>query len=273
MRHFHWMTIDGKSSRDFEVYISGDGTYSSPERSYEEVEVPGRNGSIFLYDGNYKNIDVTYHAWIGKNEGSHEVDLNFRKLRSFLMSRSGYVRIEDTYHPDEFRFGAYNDSIDASVHPTFDAVEFDMTFSCKPQRFIKKFYDVPVVITESGYKFYNETYFDAKPLIRVHGLGKIIVNGTPITINTAEKKEYVNISITENYITGETTSHMEKVIEQYTDIDCELQEVYKDTLANNCNRNVALLNTKFPVLSPGLNEITFDNTITKVELYPRLFNL
>ena len=248
MRHFHWMTIDGKSSRDFEVYISGDGTYSSPERSYEEVEVPGRNGSIFLYDGNYKNIDVTYHAWIGKNEGSHEVDLNFRKLRSFLMSRSGYVRIEDTYHPDEFRFGAYNDSIDASVHPTFDAVEFDMTFSCKPQRFIKKFYDVPIVITESGYEFYNETYFDAKPQLRVHGLGKVVVNGTPITINTA-------------------------AVEQYTDIDCELQEAYKDTLANNCNGNITLSNAKFPILCPGDNTITFDNTITKVELYPRLFNL
>ena len=245
MRHFHWMTIDGKSSRDFEVYISGGGTYSSPERAYEEVEIPGRNGVIFLYDENYKNIDVTYHAWIGKMDGAHEVDLDFRKLRSFLMSRQGYVRIEDTYHPDEFRFGAYNAGIDASVHETFDAVEFDMTFSCKPQRYIKKFYDVPVEITESGYAFFNETYFDAKPLLRVYGTGSVTMGGVTVTINSADS---------------------------YTDLDCELQEAYKDTLATNCNSKITLTNAKFPYLPSGLNEIKFSGP-TKILLYPRLFNL
>lgn len=246
MNHFHWMTIDGKSSRDFEVYISGGGTYSSPERAYEEVEVPGKNGTIFLYDGNYRNIDVTYNAWIGKIDGEHEVDLNLRKLRSFLMSREGYVRIEDTYHPDEFRFGAYNEAIDPNVHESLQAVEFEMTFTCKPQRFIKKFYDVPVEITESGYKFYNETYFVSKPLARVYGIGRVTINGTPITINSANK---------------------------YTDIDCELQEAYRNTLATNCNSKITLSNAKFPYLSPGNNTIAFDSGITKVELYPRLFNL
>ena len=245
MRHFHWMSIDGKSSRDFEVYISGGGTYSSPERAYEEVEVPGRNGTIFLYDGNYKNVDVTYKAWIGKVGDEHEVDLNFRKLRSFLMSREGYVRIEDTYHPDECRFGAYNSSIDPDVHETLQAIEFEMTFTCKPQRFIKKFYDVPIEITESGYQFYNETYFDAKPLIRVYGTGTLSLNDISVSINTANS---------------------------YTDLDCELQEAYKDTLATNCNGNISLTNARFPYLKAGINTISFKGP-SKVLLYPRLFNL
>lgn len=245
MRHFHWMTIDGKSSRDFEVYISGGGTYSSPERAYEEVEIPGRNGTIFLYDGNYKNVDVTYSAWIGKIDNVHEVDLNFRKLRSFLMSREGYVRIEDTYHPDEMRFGAYNEAIDPSVHESLDAVEFDLTFTCKPQRFIKKFYDVPITITDSGTTFYNETYFDAKPLIRVYGKGTFSINDVCVKINS---------------------------FNSYTDFDCELQEAYKDTFATNCNGNITLTDAKFPYLTPGLNTITWDG-IDSIDLYPRLFNL
>ena len=244
-RHFHHMIIDGKSSEDFNVYISGGGTYSSPERSFDEVEIPGRYGVIFLYDGNYKNIDVTYHAWIGKLERTDDVDRDFRALRSFLMSRSGYVRIEDTYHPDEFRIGAYNSSIDASVHETMQAVEFDMTFSCKPQRFLKKYYDIPIEYTSSGQIFYNDTFFDAKPLIRVYGTGTFVVNGTSVIINTASS---------------------------YTDFDCELQEAYKDTLATNCNGKITLTNAKFPYLSPGDNSITW-NGPTKIILYPRLFNL
>ena len=245
MRHFHWMSIDGKSSRDFEVYISGDGTYSSPERAFKEVEVPGRNGTIFLYDGNYKNVDVTYKAWIAKVGDPNEVDLNFRNLRSFLMSREGYFRIEDTYHPDEFRFGAYNSAIDPDVHETLEAVEFEMTFTCKPQRFIKKYYDVPVEIKQSGYEFFNESYFDSKPLVRVYGTGSFAFNDISVTIDSAQ---------------------------EYTDFDCELQEAYKDSLVNNCNGNITLTNARFPYLKSGINTISFEGP-SKIELYPREFNL
>lgn len=241
----HYMSIDGKLSTDFNMYISGGGTYSSPEKAFEEVEIPGRNGSIYLYEGSYKNVNVTYDAWIGKIDDPDKVDKNFRDLRSFLMSREGYVRIEDTYHPDEIRFGAYNEAIEPDVHSTLYAVQFTLSFSCKPQRFIKKFYDQSLTYTSSGAVFYNETYFNAKPLIRVYGTGMFTVNGVSITINSADS---------------------------YTDFDCDLQEAFKDTLATNCNGNITLTNAQFPYLVPGENTITFSG-ITKIELYPRLYML
>lgn len=245
MDHIHYLVIDGKPSRDFNVYVSGAGTYSAPERSYEEVEVPGRNGTIFLYDENYKNIDVSYDAWIGKIDGQDEVDKNFRNLRSFLLSREGYFRLEDTYHPDEFRFATYIGEIDADVEQGLQAVSFEMTFSCKPQRFLKKHYDIPIEITTSGTNFHNETYFKAKPLIRVYGTGTINIGGVTVRINSASS---------------------------YTDIDCELQEAYKDTLATNCNGNITLTNAQFPYLVPGDNQITFSGP-SRIVMYPRLFML
>ena len=245
MKHYHWLVMDGKPSRDFDVYVSGAGTYLSPERSFEEVEVPGRNGSIYLYD-RYKNVEITYDAWIAKEDGSKEVDRKFRSLRSFLLSRDGYFRLEDTYHPDEIRFASYVNSFEPDVLPSLDAISFTLTFSCKPQRFIKNFYDVPIEVTTSGSIFNNDTYFVAKPLIRVYGTGSFTIGNVTSTINTANS---------------------------YTDIDCDLQEAYKDTLSNNCNNKITLTNAQFPCLIPGDNTITFTSGITKIELYPRLFML
>lgn len=241
----HYMIIDGRSSKDFYTYISGGGTYSSPERVFEEVEIPGRNGVIYLYEDSYKNIDVTYDAWIAKINGEDEVDRNFRELRSFLMSREGYFRIEDTYHPDEFRFGVYNSAIEPSVHESLQAVQFTLSFSCKPQRFLKKYYDLSITYSESGATFVNDTYFNAKPLIRVYGTGTFAINGISVVINSASS---------------------------YTDFDCDLQEAYKNSLANNCNNNITLTNAQFPYLKPGENSITFSGP-TSIVLVPRLYML
>ena len=162
----HFMTIDGKSSKDFNMYISGGGTYLSPERVVEEVEIPGRNGVMFVSDGSYENAEISYDCFIGKEDGEKEVDRDFRNLRSFLLSRNGYFRLEDTYHPDEIRFATFNEDIDPDVHESLQLISFTLTFSAKPERFLKKYYDIPITYTSSGSIFNNETYFDAKPLIR-----------------------------------------------------------------------------------------------------------
>ncbi len=241
----NWLMIDGKSSIDFDMYISGGGTYASPEKIFEEVKVPGRNGSIFLYEGAYENVDVSYDAWIAKVDDPDTVYKNFRNLKSYLMSRESYIRLEDTYHPDEIRFGTYNQGIEPDVHETLQAVQFKLNFTCKPQRFLKRFYDQPVIYTNSGANFRNETYFDAKPLIRVFGAGTFTINGVTVTINTSNS---------------------------YIDFDCDLQEAYRDTLAVNCNNDVTLINAQFPYLKTGDNFITF-NGPSSIVMYPRLYTL
>ena len=54
-----------------------------------------------------------------------------------------------------------------------------------------------------------------------------------------------------------------------TYIDCELGEVYKIENGSLISLNrLTDLGSNLPVLSPGENEITFDNTFTSVEIIP-----
>ena len=93
--------------------------------------------------------------------------------------------------------------------------------------------------------FRNDTYFNAKPLLRVYGTGSFTINGITVQINSASS---------------------------YTDFDCELQEAYKNTLATNCNGNITLTNAQFPYLKPGNNQITFSG-ISSIIMYPRTYML
>ena len=98
----NWLTFDGVSTKDFGVYINGNQTYDAPARNRNIVNVPGRNGALIIDNGRYDNIDVKYHAFIYR-----DFQMNVEGLRNLLLSRTGYKRLEDTYHPAEYRMGIY----------------------------------------------------------------------------------------------------------------------------------------------------------------------
>ena len=62
MRNF--IIFNGKSFMDYGVYISGDGTFNAPERDTTKIEIPGRNGTLTVDKGRYKNLPVKYPAFI-----------------------------------------------------------------------------------------------------------------------------------------------------------------------------------------------------------------
>ena len=55
--------------------------------------------------------------------------------------------------------------------------------------------------------------------------------------------------------------------DEYTDIDCELEDAYKDSV--NKNGCLILSGGEFPVLQPGTNGIIFGAGISRIELIPR----
>lgn len=122
-------------SEDIGVYIAGDGVYNAPERDYEMVSIPGRNGNLAIDHGRYENITVTYPAFIWANT-QEEFREKVAKVRAKLMSKIGYKRLEDTYHPDEYRMAIYMSGLE--VEPIFynRAGRFELSFDCKPQRFL-----------------------------------------------------------------------------------------------------------------------------------------
>lgn len=169
-------------SADYGIYISGDGVYNAPERAVEFVDVPGRNGAIALDQGRYNNIEITYPAGtFAKTQ--EEFRENLSAFRNAILSQKGYQRLEDTYHPEEYRMGVYSSGLEVSPAGYNQAGEFELIFNCKPQRWLTVgAYPIPV---DSGDVLDNPSVFDSEPLLEIEGYGSVSFNGYDITLEDA----------------------------------------------------------------------------------------
>lgn len=166
---FKGLTFDGESSKDYGIYITGSAVFNAPARDVEMITIPGRNGTFALDHGRFENIEVTYPAGLF---GDTEADFaqGISDFRNFLASRQGYVELSDEYNPGEYRLAVYKNGLDVTPEQ-LKAGEFEITFDCKPQRWLTAGQD-PVSIT-SGDEITNPTLFDASPLLLVDGYGTI----------------------------------------------------------------------------------------------------
>lgn len=170
-------------SSDYGIYISGEGVYNAPERAVEFVNVPGRNGAIALDQGRYENIQVTYPAMVLEND-QESFRERLGRFRNAILSQKGYQRLEDSYHPEEYRMGVYTSGLEVKDLLTFhQGGNFELTFDCKPQRWLTVGdYPIPV---ESGDVLDNPTLFDAGPLLEIEGYGAIAFNGYAVSLENA----------------------------------------------------------------------------------------
>jgi len=234
----NYITFSGQDLREFGLYISGSGVYNAPERAYEEIEIPGRDGLLLGHEKRLGNVEITYPAFIYTNFKE-----NIGKLKTYLLSKIGYQVLEDTYYPDYFRRGCYYGGLEVEPTSKNDAGSFDLTFMCKPQRYLVS--GRTAVTVASGSVINNPTEMPSKPLIRVYGTGTIAVNGTQLTVLASR---------------------------DYTDIDCELYDCYY--LLENRNAYVTFDSDDmhFPELSPGDNEVSYTG-FSEVKITPRWFRL
>ncbi len=231
---YNFFMFNGISSRDFEVWISGSGTFSAPARSVEMIQVLGRNGDLTMDNGRFNNIEVTYPAFIVK-----DFRQNFDAFKAFLCSQIGYKRLEDSYHPEYFRKGIFSEQLNPNMRTINQAGDFEVVFSCDPRRFLKEG-EKAITYTSAG-TLINRTEFTAKPLIRCYGTGYLYVNDVTIRVRTADG---------------------------YTDIDSETENCYKGT--TSCNANVTFGDDykTFPSLVAGSNSIRYTG-FSRIEVIPR----
>lgn len=177
------LMFDDISSQTYGFYIDGQATFDAPARRGETVTVPGRNGTLFLDDGTFENIEVEYNVFYdGKNDGRFRDRL--AQFRAALMSKRGYLLLSDTYHPEEFRLARYK--ADFKVDPIMynRAGSFKLVFDCKPQRYLKVG-EMPSTFTDS-YEFYaymrNPTPFASGPLLMIYGYGDLLINDHVISV-------------------------------------------------------------------------------------------
>lgn len=231
---------NGISTDEVGIVVETPPDYEIPERNYEIIPVPGRNGDIVIDLNSYKNVVREYNIAIGEEDGDFSVLSS--KIANWLYSGHGYLRLEDSYLPEYYMMAAViapNNIINILQQAGRATVQFNR----KPQRFLKSG-DRSIIVTKQTTLF-NPTQFNSKPLIIVNGTGSGVVNigGYSVKIDNLE---------------DEIT------------IDCELEESYKGT--NNQNKKVTLSNG-YPLLVPRDNIVNFSGGITKVTIIPRWWTI
>ena len=171
-------TFDGVSSSAYGVYITGEGVFNAPKRSVEMIEIPGRNGNYALDHGKFENIEVTYKC------GMFDVtESNFAtkvsNFRNWICSKVGYKRLTDEYNPNEYRMAVYKNGLDVD-HDLLIAGEFEITFECKPQRWLTSG-ETETAVANNG-TISNPTLFDARPTLKFQGYGDIGIGGKTISV-------------------------------------------------------------------------------------------
>lgn len=182
--------FDGINSHLYGLGITGKDVYNSAERDVEVIQIPGRNGDLIRDKKRFNNIDVTYEAGAYDNT-QPDFAQKLAELRNALASRVGYKRLEDEYNIEEYRMGYYKGQFETEPTSYQRAGEFDITFSCLPQRFLKSG-ENEVAITSGG-SIVNPTEFESKPLLMVKGYGYIDLNGQDIGLSNSIPLGYVTV--------------------------------------------------------------------------------
>lgn len=224
--------FDGRSSRDFGLIVSGEQTFNAPERDVETVEIPGRDGELTIGRGRFKPVTVSYPVFI--RSGFRE---RAAAVRAWLMGADGFRRLEDSYHPDEYRLARFAGPLDFTMRFLNYSGEASLAFTCQPQRW-RKDGEFPLPCQNGG-SLYNGG-FPARPLIKVSGTGAgtLSVGGVAVSLLS---------------------------LDGYVMLDCDTQNAYQGTV----NKNGTISAPEFPVLQPGENVVSWTGGVTSVEITPR----
>lgn len=235
----NYFVFDGVPSTDFGLFINGNKTFDAPAADIENVVVPGKSGDLLRFRNRYENVTVSYDSWI-----MDDMRTNLRDLRSFLLSKTTYCRLEDTYHPDEYRLACYSGGLSASVSHENTLGTFTLSFTCKPQRYLKRG-DTATIYTGKSTRLDNPSYFPAKPLIKIFGNGTLTIGEFTITVTNNE--------------------------DDYLFFDCELMDAYKDSV--NRNADVVTNARGYITVPPGTTLVNRTDDITRFEITPRWYYL
>lgn len=242
-----YFVFNGKASTDFRLICSGGGTYGAPKRVYDTVHIPGRNGSLLIDKGYYEDIEVSYKdvGFIPEEWYPFDMDQRLAAVREWLFGSIGYKRLEDTWHPDEYRMGYISQSFSPSMLDSLEAGKVDIKFNCKPQRYLK-YGEIPVAIKQ-GFTLFNPTSFIALPIIMIEGSGTVTI-----------QNEDGTFSIT---------------VESDATVDCDMMNVYHGTENLNSKSTFSLPSGLDKMYLGKKNVISYSDSITKLSIVPRWWRL
>lgn len=228
------LSINGTPIAD--IYVDASLSFNKPVKDVETFRVPGRNGALVIDNATWGNIVITYPCYTATKA-------TFENVVNMLGALQGYQKIECSNDSTHFRMGVPIIPQAPKVHFINQRFYFDLSFNCKPQRFLTS--GETVVTKNASGTITNPTSFASQPLLRIYGTGTFTINGVAITV----------------------ASHGQS----YVDVDCEAMECFCG--ATNLNQYITFSGNDFPVLSPGSNSFTFGTGITQVRITSRWWEL
>lgn len=232
------LIFGGEASDDYGMVVAEAPAFDRPIRKQNVFNVPGRNGAIILPQDAFEDTARSYNVWLTKEAGT-DLAAAVDAVSAWLMSKTGYNRLEDSFEPDVFRL-AYFASAPTFTNKLMQYGETTLTFTCRPERFLKA--GEQSVDATSPLTIYNPTRFNAKPLIHIEGSGT------------------VNIAISGRVMTANVVD--------YINIDCDALNAYREPYEN---KNSEIAGT-FAELVPGDNTINITGA-TLATLTPRYFTI
>lgn len=236
------------SSKDYGILVEHPPGYQFPQKDYDMVHIPGRNGDLVIDNESYQNVERKYEIAIGSLSEKFTPQAN--RIAEWLHSANGYARLEDSYEPEYYRMALFKDQGEID-NILFHAGRITISFDCKPQRFLKSG-DETITIEDSAV-LRNPTIYKSNPIITVYGT---VTGGIAEVINIGDYSVGIN------------------AIDEYVTIDSSIFDVYKKTPTGIVNKNSTVNFTNgYPKIQKGDVPITFTSGITKVEVVPRWWTL
>lgn len=227
--------FNGVSSRIYNIVLDRPPVYNAPKRDVTSLKVPGRNGALTLDNGRFENIPVAFPVSIVR-----DFSQNADSARQWLCAAPGYRRLEDSYHPEEYRMARYINGLEIDVLLENKAGKATIIFDCMPQRFLKRG-ETAVSFSSPG-SLYNPTQFDALPRISVYGTGSgsLVVNGNTVQFSSLQRGVV---------------------------LDCEIMRAVDGTGAAIDSTITGTFSSL--TLVPGENTISYSGGINSVKIIPR----
>lgn len=240
--------FNGICSRYFGIIISKVPTLSRPQRKFEKYEIPGRNGSVIEQLDAWEDITISYQIWFADEYFKiADAQKQARAIVSWLYSQKGYCRLEDDFEPEYFRVGYFCGPIDIET----DLCRYGsatINFVCRPERFLKSGEEIISLLPNGPRTVSNPTAFTAKPLIHIEVSTAGQVGGLVGTGN-------ILLDVTD-----------------YLNVDCETQDVYRQSAENRNNKFTGTM----PTFVGGANTVNLRDLagdISKIEITPRWWTL
>ena len=229
--------LDGIDAASAGIYLQKSIVFSGAVPNVESKTIPGRNGDLIFETGSYKNRSGSASCFCLQKD----VEGAISSAGRFLMGKNGYRRLETSDDPDHYWMARVGNSPQIAMRLRALA-PFDISFDCKPQRFVKSGENT-IVFTANG-TLYNQYGQIALPLIALYGQGAGTLTMGSCVVEVEELDEVLFL-------------------------DSDTQNAYND----NGNQNMSINAPTFPTLPDGETQIAFSGGIERVEIVPRWWEL